>query len=124
MNSPFDNTAILELLKAAQLIQPSFNSNLKHRSPLDQLLGKAPDIVGRLWAYKEVIRKVNLTPGLSARQQNLNLCKMTLLTHMIILELEHAFPIPEGRHCLCYGGDVVWKDHPEAVLQESAPDAA
>ena len=106
MLTPIESAAVLEILKAAQLLAPDFYSNLKARHFSYEPLGTAPIVVGQLRAYKEAVRKMNAVPGLSERQQNLNLARLHLIGNMIILELEHAFPIKEGRHVLWAGGEV------------------
>ena len=106
MNTPFDDSATLELLMEVQLLRPDFSSRLEPRPTDKEPLGLAPDVVGCLRAHKEKIRAADQDPTLSVREHNLNTQMMIIISNLILLELEKAFPLEEGKHILWTGGEV------------------
>jgi len=106
MNTPFEGSATLELLMGAQLFRPDFSSRLVPRPADKDALGLAPDVVGCLRAYKEKVRAADQDPTLSVREHNLNTQMMIIISNLILLELEKAFPLKEGKHVLWAGGEV------------------
>lgn len=116
MSSAFEASQTIALLEQVQSREPNF----ENRPPLPsgiRPLGKAPEIVGRLVAHSEELKRELYESVLTPTERREINNKRGALSHLIQLELGAAFPHACESLAVCCGGFVVTKQSLPVALR-------